>query len=262
MPWEKLLRIWAKPDKISNENSDWRTTMKKVSAKMRVEITRLDAIRCQSERNLHALLWATIGKGFTEPKDRILALLGALSQGALSLDYGLDILVIFASAAIHCIATQNTFAILFSQWERRYLIFSEPQRLHSFVPDFGQSLGTLSHTWKTPCLMRLEQGRWESARVPTIPDLFSSVCPRQRNEGVSVLRSGEIGMEVIENSASQCRIAFNGASVTAVRQIYRLGQHELDCILTGLSTSPSRYFAESLCEGNRHWGVSATDRLG
>ena len=262
MLWETILRIWIELDN-RKERAHLGKGWKQVSSRMRMGIIHLHALRGQSERNLHVLLLATIDKGFTEPKDRILALLGALPKGALSLDYGLDLRVIYTSAAMHCIATQHTFDILFSQWKRRYQIYSEPRRLYSCVPDLGQSRGTLSHTRKTPCLMRLEQGRWESSRVNTLPKIFSSEyeCQR-REEGVSVLRSREIGMEVIENSASQCRIAFNGASVTAVRQIYRLGQHELDCILTDLSTSPSRYFAESLCEGNRHWGVSATDRLG
>jgi hypothetical protein len=262
MLWETISRIWIELD-TSKERAHLGKGWKQMSSRMRMDITHLHALRGQSERNLHVLLLATIDKGFTEPKDRILALLGALPKGALSLDYGLDLRVIYTSAAMHCIATQHTFDILFSQWKRRYQIYSEPRRLYSCVPDLGQSRGTLSHTWKTPCLMRLEQGRWESAQVNTLPKIFSSEyeCQR-RKEGVSVLRSREIGMEVIENSASQCLIAFNGASVTAVSQIYRLGQHDLDCILTDLSTSPSRYFAESLCEGNRHWGVSATDRLG
>ena len=266
MPWETVFRIWVKFD-TGKEISHSEKSINQASSNMRMDITQLDALRGQPERNLHVLLLATIDKGFTEPKDRILALLGALSQGALSLDYGLGIRVIYTPAAIHCIATQGTFDILFSQWERRYTIESDPQRPHSCVPDFGQSRSALSRTWEsctweTPCLMRPEQGRWESARVSTLPHLFGSENEHQRrNKGVSVLRDRDIGMDVIENDVWQRRVAFNGAFVTTVSQLYRLGQHGLGWILTDLSTSPSRYFAGLLCEGNRHWAVSATDRL-
>jgi hypothetical protein len=49
-------------------------------------------------------------------------------------------------------------------------------------------------------------------------------------------------MEVIENTASRCRVAFKGACVTTVGKLYRLGQDKLDWILADLSGSPSQYF--------------------
>jgi hypothetical protein len=65
---------------------------------------------------------------------------------------------------------------------------------------------------------------------------------------------------MIENTASRCRIAFDGACVTAVSKLYRLGHHGLEHIMADLSRSPSQYFARSLCGKNRHWHVSAANR--
>jgi hypothetical protein len=88
-------------------------------------------------------------------------LVGALPLGTISLDYSLDVQVIHTSITLHCIATQGTFDILFSQWDRSYQLDHEMDKLYSCVPDFDRSIRmlTLSKLWTIPCLTRLEQGR-------------------------------------------------------------------------------------------------------
>jgi hypothetical protein len=54
------------------------------------------------------------------------------------------------------------------------------------------------------------------------------------------------------------RIAFSGAYITTISKLYCLGQHNIDWILADISRSPSRYFSESLCEGNTHWDMSTS----
>jgi hypothetical protein len=77
---------------------------------------------------------------------------------------------------------------------------------------------------------------------------------------MSVLSGRNATADLIENTASRCRIAFAEACVSTVSKLYKFGQDNLDWILTDLSRSTSQYFAESLCEGNRHWNVFTTDQ--
>ena len=67
-------------------------------------------------------------------------------------------------------------------------------------------------------------------------------------------------MELIENTASRCRIAFRGACVTTVKNLYRLGHRNLELILADLSRSLSRHLTEYSWVGNRHCDESATNR--
>jgi hypothetical protein len=251
--WGTVCYIWTKLDVLDG--------FPQPSPKMRIDILYLNALRCQAAPNLHALLVATTDKAFTDPKDRIFALLGALSQPTLSLDYALDSRVINALTAIHCVTTQGSFDIFFSQWERSYQLDSElgTPRLQSCVPNFGQSHDTRDLDWNTPCLKRLEQGRWEGARVSTVPDLLNYGNP-ERNQSLSILSGRDISIEVIENTASRCRLTFNGTRVTTVSKLYRLGQHKFDWIMADLSRSNSQYIAKTLCKGTSHWNVTTTDR--
>ena len=247
MIWKTVFQIWIEPE--------W------IHPRMRMDIAYLNALRSQSERNLHDLLLATTDKAFTEPKDRIFALLGASSKGTFSPDYALDTRVIYTSTAVHCIATQGTFDILFSRWERSYPLDSEVERLNSCVPDIDRSHGASAFTWQKSCLSRSEQRRWERARSRTLPGEFSfRQASPERAESMSVLSGRNATADLIENTASRCRIAFAGACVSTVSKLYKFGQDNLDWILTDLSRSTSQYFAESLCEGNRHWNVFTTDQ--
>jgi hypothetical protein len=81
---------------------------------MRVEIKYWDNLRDRSERTWHALLLATADKAFTEPKDRIFALLGALTHGTIPPDYTMHLRVIYTSSDVQCIVTQGAFDILFN----------------------------------------------------------------------------------------------------------------------------------------------------
>jgi hypothetical protein len=256
MLWAVITQLWA-PESGTREPPP-SGAAPSVSSKMCNDIGYLESLRGQPKRSLHALLLATVDKGFTNPKDRILALLGALPQETISLDYSMVPRAIYTSTATHCIATQATFEILFSQWHRTFQLESEAERLYSCVPDFDRSHGTLTQTWQTPCLIRPEQGRWEGARVSILPDLSAfERHDSKRKESLSILTGKNIGIEVIENTASRCRVAFTGARVTTIRKLYRLGHHNLDWILADLSTSTSQYFAGSLCKGSRHWNVWA-----
>jgi hypothetical protein len=67
-------------------------------------------------------------------------------------------------------------------------------------------------------------------------------------------------MNVVHNTASECRVAFSGACVATVRKLYRLGSDDFERMMIDLSRSPSRYFAKSLCRGNKHWKASTTSR--
>jgi hypothetical protein len=228
------------------------------------DIIYLDSLRNQRERSLHALLLATINKAFTEPKDRIFALLGALPRRTLSLDYSMDERVNNALAAMYCIATQGTFDILFSRWRRSYPLDSQLSELHSCVPDLSQAHGTRDLTWiswKTPCVSRPEQGRWESARVSTIPDMLRhDRSSLQRNYGISKLTERAVRLDVIENTKSRCRIVFRGASIATISKLYRLGQHNLDLVLADLSETTSRYFAMPSRDESRYWNTSTCSK--
>jgi hypothetical protein len=140
--WKTVFQIWTEHN------------LGRRPRRMRMDIAYLNALRSQPERNLHDLLLATTDKAFTEPKDRIFALLGASSKGTFSPDYALDTRVIHTSTAVHCIATQGTFDILFSRWERSYPLDSELHRLNSCVPDIDRSHGASAFTWQTSCLLR------------------------------------------------------------------------------------------------------------
>jgi hypothetical protein len=255
--WKTVCRIWTEID----THYDLILSSKLTDVRMRLDIAHLNALRSRSERNLHDLLLATTDKAFTEPKDRVFALLGALSQDTFSPNYALDLRVIYTSTAVHCVSTQCAFDILFSQWERGYPLGTEAQGLYSCVPDFDRSRSMPTMTWQTSCLLRPEQGRWERGRSSTLPGTFSFeyACP-ERIETMSVLSGRNTSVELIENTASRCRIAFNGAFASTVSKLYNFGQHDLDWILTDLSRTASQYFAGSLCEGNEHWNVSITNR--
>jgi hypothetical protein len=254
--WSNMIRLWIRPYSSPGAHI-LRKNFPRATLRMREETIWLHWLRGRTERNLHALLLATTDKAFAEPKDRIFALLGASSPGTISLDYGLDLRNIYALTAIHCITTQGTFDILFSRWERSYQLNSEVDRSHSWVPDFDRSYDIHSYrqSWQTPCLTRAEQGRWEGARIGTIPDLvgFDHECPG-RDDSLSMLSLRDIGIEVIENTASRCRLAFNGVCVKTVSQLFQFGQQNLDCILADLSGS-----TESVCEGNGYWKASTTN---
>ena len=255
--WNTVFQIWTEDHNIYRSHAVELLNF----PRMRMDIAYLNALRSQSERNLHDLLLATTDKAFTEPKDRIFALLGASSKGTFSPDYALDTRVIYTSTAVHCIATQGTFDILFSRWERSYPLDSEVERLNSCVPDIDRSHGASAFTWQKSCLSRSEQGRWERARSRTLPGEFSfRQASPERAESMSVLSGRNATADLIENTASRCRIAFAGACVSTVSKLYKFGQDNLDWILTDLSRSTSQYFAESLCEGNRHWNVFTTDQ--
>jgi hypothetical protein len=255
--WTMLVRTWTQLELAKNELAHGTITEQMCLRNMRMDITHLNLLRDQPIRNLHVLLLATTDKGFTEPRDRIFALLGALPQQAISPDYSLDMRITHTSVAMHCIATQCTYDILFSQWKRGYRLICEANSLRSCVPNLDLGLGTMGQDWQTPCLTRPEQGRWESARVGTVPHLFSNdYYVPQRNRSMLVLNGKEISMVAIENTAMRSRIAFNGDYVTTVSKLYRLGEHDLDWMLGDLSRSPSQYSAESLCKGNRHWNLS------
>jgi hypothetical protein len=172
MLWTTVTQIWNETDPRDSLRACY---------KMRNDINYLEMLRCHPNRDLHALLSATADKCFTEPKDRIFALLGALPQGIISLDYSLDVQVIHTLITLHCIATQGAFDILFSQWDRRYQLDREMDKLYSCVPDFDRSIRmlTLSKLWTIPCLARLEHGRWEGARVGTVPEFTSHRYPFQ-----------------------------------------------------------------------------------
>jgi hypothetical protein len=267
MLWRTVCQVWTLRHKCL-PGIDSASNSQRVNSELHMGITYLDKLLGGSEPSLHALLWATIDKAFTEPKDRILALLGALPKGTMSLDYSMDVRVIYTLAATHCIATQGTFDILFSQWGRSYQLDSEANRLHSCVPGFGQSKGfstgavrpdwdTSSHTsWEKSPLKLPEQGRWEGTRISTLPYPFASQPWELKPfESISVLNGRDIGVDVIENTALRSRIAFNGAHVATVSKVYCLGQHEFEWILDDLSRSKSRYFAEASCGDDRHWHV-------
>jgi len=147
---------------------------------------------------------------------------------------------------------------MYSQWRCCYRLIHRSDGLHSCVPDFDLTHGTIRQDWETPCLTRPEQGRWEGARARTVPHLFSDddYDRPERSKSSLVLNGQDISVVVIENTASRCRIAFSGARVTTVSKLHRLGQHKLDRILADLSWSPSQYFAKTLCKGNMHWDVS------
>jgi len=257
--WKTVFHIWTKLKYSSKGELEWSPQL---ASKMRLDIIYLEALRRQTNPGLHALLEATTAKAFTEPKDRIFALLGLSSPRASSLDYALDSRIINALATIHCVTTQGNFDILFSRWKRNYHLGCEPGtcRLRSCVPNFNQGHDTRRRLdWHIPCLKRLEQGRWESARVSTVPDLFEYGNP-ERNQSLSTMTERDISFEVTENTASRCRLAFGGTCVTTVSKLYRLGQHDVDWIMADLSKSESQYFAKSLCKGSTHWNVKTINR--
>jgi hypothetical protein len=272
--WGTVCQIWSRSPFYT---MDIYSPARPHRSELYTDISDLNKLRGRpepSEPSLHALLWATIDKAFTEPKDRMIALLGALPPGSMSLDYSMDVRVIYTLAATHCIATQGTFDILFSQWERGYQLDSEADRLHSCVPNFGRSrdLSTVAvePDWDMPQDMSWrmsreksplklpEQGRWEGARISTLPYPFANrLWTGKPSESISVLNGRDIGVDVVENTALRSRIAFNGAHVATVTKVYCLGQHEFEWILNDLSRSKSRYFAEALPESDRHWHVVA-----
>jgi hypothetical protein len=260
MLWAAVAQVWDIKwrSRLSFRSSGAsRYQLPSKGSKMRNDIDYLEALRCQPEQNLHALLLATADKSFTEPKDRIFALLGVLPHDTISLDYSLDLRVIYTSTAIHCISAQGTFDIMFSQWERSFQLDSGAvrTRTHSCVPNFDRIYGTLGDIRQKQCLMRPEQGRWEGARVSTRPRprLSNGVeCKcRERTQNMAVLSGRDIDMEMIENTSSRCRVAFHGTFVTTVSKLYCLGQHNLDWILADLSRTTSRYSAEASCDGDR-----------
>jgi hypothetical protein len=263
--WETVSQLWVNGTSITKRNYDggYSTTFKESAS--RLEITNLNALCDRSRRDLHTLLMASTEKGFAEPKDRVFALLGALPQRTISLDYALDTRVIYASTAVHCIATQGTFDILFSQWKRSYRLESEENRLYSLVPDFDRLQDSnVAQSWSFPrsCVGRPEQGRWEGARASTVPNLLGGY-PRKHKEQLEfthILSGRNINMAVIENTVSRFRIAFDGADVATISKMYHLGQHNLDWILADLSNLLSQYFAGSLCEGNKHWTMNTTSQ--
>jgi len=109
MPWTRLIAVWPTYyERHSVSFTEWR------------KFFNLEQLRHQTSRDMHGLLLATAEKAFTEPKDRVLALIGALQHTSFPLHYALDLRVINALTAIHCIAEEDTFDILFSQWTRSY----------------------------------------------------------------------------------------------------------------------------------------------
>jgi hypothetical protein len=250
MAWARACKMWTFIDEL--EYSDMPIHG---SSKMRKEIQYLDRLRADHARSLHALLLATADKGFTEPKDRIFALLGALPQDSLTLDYTLDIRVISVSAAVHCMTVQGNFDVLFSHWERSHRLRDDVASLHSCLPNFDhRRMGNMSQG--STCLQRLEQGRWESARIPTLPDLSGYDAPdTDRNGGIAVLTGRHISIRVIENLPTQCRIAFRGAFVTTIGKLYSLGQDDMKDIISDLSNATSRYFHWPPSANNAHWDV-------
>jgi hypothetical protein len=253
MPWTTMFKVWTYKRTLRKDDSRYRVSHD--MSPMRLEIEYLDMLCCQPNRNLHALLLATTDKAVTEPKDRIFALLGALPQRTLSLDYSLDKRVRDALTVMHCIATQGTFDILFSRWDRSYQLDCGPGRLYSCIPNLDQIHGSCGVGWRIPCILHPEQGRWENARVNAFPAMLRPDYASRPQE--FVLTGNNVDMNVIENTATRCRVAFNGACVTTVRKMYRLGKHDLDWILADLSAS--QYFAESLCDrSRRRWKASTT----
>jgi hypothetical protein len=255
MPWARACKMWTFVDEL-----EYNKVHMINGSKMRKEIQYLDRLRVDARRSLHALLLATADKGYTEPKDRIFALLGALPQDSLTLDYTLGMRVISMSAAVHCMTTQGNFDILFSHWERNLRLHDGAAGAYSCLPNFDRKLiGNMSHG--SPCLQRLENGRWESARVATLPNLSGyDAADADRNDGIALLTGRPISVRVIENQSTRCRIAFRGAFATTISKLYRLGQHGIKEMITYLSNASSRYFSQPPHVMHEHWNVPSANR--